>query len=173
MEALNINDRKLAKTFFYAFIYGASPTKLGSILGVSPVQGKILKDQFLRNVPSLGALLSKVEDAASRGYIRGLDGRRLYVRHAHAALNTLLQGGGSIVCKQWSVNMDRSIRSEKLKANLVNTVHDELQYESHMDDAERLVELSSLTIKEAGRMLKLRLPMDAEAKIGMSWADTH
>ena len=69
--------------------------------------------------------------------------------------------------------MDRSIRSEKLKANLVNTVHDELQYESHMDDAERLVELSSLTIKEAGRMLKLRLPMDAEAKIGMSWADTH
>ena len=173
MQALGIDDRKLAKTFFYAFVYGASPTKLGSILGVSPVQGKILKDQFLKNVPSLGALLSKVEDAASRGYIRGLDGRRLYVRHAHAALNTLLQGGGSIVCKQWSVNMDRSIRSEKLKANLVNTVHDELQYESHADDAKRLVELSSLTIKEAGRMLNLRLPMDAEAKIGMSWADTH
>ena len=173
MKALKIKDRKLAKTFFYAFLYGASPTKLGSILGVSPVQGKIFKDQFLKNVPSLGTLLSKVEDAASRGYIRGLDRRRLYVRHAHAALNTLLQGAGSIVCKQWSINMDRKIQSEGLKANLVNTVHDELQYESHMDDAERLVELSSLTIKEAGCMLKLRLPMDSEAKIGMSWADTH
>ena len=173
MQALDIDDRALAKTFIYAFLYGASPSKLGSILNLSQSQGGVIRQRFLNNMPSLQNLLARVEQVADRGYIRGIDGRRLYVRSAHAALNTLLQGGGAILCKQWSICMDRAIEKEHLRAKLVNTIHDELQFEVHQQDAERVAELAQSSIREAGHLLKLRVQMDAEAKIGFSWADTH
>ena len=173
MQALDIDDRALAKTFIYAFLYGASPSKLGSILNLSQSQGGVIRQRFLNNMPSLQNLLARVEQVADRGYIRGIDGRRLYVRSSHAALNTLLQGGGAILCKQWSICMDRAIEKERLRAKLVNTIHDELQFEVHRQDVERVAELAQSSIREAGHLLKLRVQMDAEAKIGFSWADTH
>ena len=173
MQALDIDDRALAKTFIYAFLYGASPSKLGSILNLSQSQGGVIRQRFLNNMPSLQNLLARVEQVADRGYIRGIDGRRLYVRSSHAALNTLLQGGGAILCKQWSICMDRAIEKERLRAKLVNTIHDELQFEVHRQDADRVAELAQSSIREAGHLLKLRVQMDAEAKIGFSWADTH
>ena len=173
MQALDIDDRALAKTFIYAFLYGASPSKLGSILNLSQSQGGIIRQRFLNNMPSLQNLLARVEQVSDRGYIRGIDGRRLYVRSSHAALNTLLQGGGAILCKQWSICMDTAIEKERLRAKLVNTIHDELQFEVHQQDAERVAELAQSSIREAGHLLKLRVQMDAEAKIGFSWADTH
>ena len=173
MQALDIDDRALAKTFIYAFLYGASPSKLGSILNLSQSQGGVIRQRFLNNMPSLQNLLARVEQVADRGYIRGIAGRRLYVRSSHAALNTLLQGGGAILCKQWSICMDRAIEKERLRAKLVNTIHDELQFEVHRQDADRVAELAQSSIREAGHLLKLRVQMDAEAKIGFSWADTH
>ena len=173
MQALDIDDRAVAKTFIYAFLYGASPSKLGSILNLSQSQGGVIRQRFLNNMPSLQNLLARVEQVADRGYIRGIDGRRLYVRSSHAALNTLLQGGGAILCKQWSICMDRAIEKERLRAKLVNTIHDELQFEVHRQDADRVAELAQSSIREAGHLLKLRVQMDAEAKIGFSWADTH
>ena len=173
MQALDIDDRALAKTFIYAFLYGASPSKLGSILNLSQSQGGVIRQRFLNNMPSLQNLLARVEQVADRGYIRGIDGRRLYVRSSHAALNTLLQGGGAILCKQWSICMDRAIEKERLRAKLVNTIHDELQFEVHRQDADRVAELAQSSIREAGHLLKLRVQMDAKAKIGFSWADTH
>ena len=173
MQALDIDDRSLAKTFIYAFLYGASPQKLGSILNLSQSQGGVIRQRFLNNMPSLQSLISRVEQVSGRGYIRGIDGRRLYVRHSHAALNTLLQGAGAILCKQWSICMDKSIQKEALKAKLVNTIHDELQFEAHKEDVERVAELAQSSIREAGHLLKLRVQMDAQSKIGFSWADTH
>ena len=173
MQALDITDRSLAKTFIYAFLYGASAAKLGSILKLNPSQGGAIRQRFLNNMPSLQNLIARVDQVSSRGYIRGVDGRRLYVRHVHAALNTLLQGAGAILCKQWSVCMDRAILKHNLRAKLVNTIHDELQFEVHKDDAKQVTELAQSSIREAGHLLDLRVQMDAEAKIGFSWADTH
>ena len=69
--------------------------------------------------------------------------------------------------------MDKSIQKEALKAKLVNTIHDELQFEAHKEDVERVAELAQSSIREAGHLLKLRVQMDAQSKIGFSWADTH
>ena len=77
------------------------------------------------------------------------------------------------MCKQWSICMDEAIQKEGLRAKLVNTIHDELQFEAHKQDAERITELAQSSIREAGHLLNLRVQMDAESKIGLSWADTH
>ena len=172
-KAAGLETRAQAKTFIYAFLYGAGPAKIGTISGGGAKEGQKLIDSFLRNTPSLRNLREKVEKLASRGYLPGLDGRILFVRSAHAALNTLLQGAGAIVMKQALVVLDESIRKEKLDAKFVANVHDEWQMEVAEIHAQRVGDLAVDSIRKAGIMLNLRCPLDGEYKIGNNWKETH
>ena len=171
--AAGLETRPQAKTFIYAFLYGAGPAKIGSVVGGGKKEGQHLIKSFLDNTPALKALRAKVERMAAKGWLPGLDGRRLHIRSAHAALNTLLQSAGSIVMKQGLVLLDRKIQEEKLNANFVANVHDEWQLEVPKESAETVGRLAVEAIKEAGVVLGLRCPMDGEFKIGKSWAETH
>jgi DNA polymerase I-like protein with 3'-5' exonuclease and polymerase domains len=171
--AAGLETRPQAKTFIYAFLYGAGPAKIGSIVGGGKKEGQVLIESFLDNTPALKALRAKVERMASKGWLPGLDGRRLQIRSAHAALNTLLQSAGAIVMKQGLVILDRKIQREKLDAHFVANVHDEWQLEVHKKDAETVGRYAVEAIKEAGEVLGLRCPLDGEFKIGESWAQTH
>jgi len=162
-----------AKTFIYAFNYGASDKKLGSIVNGSVEQGRQLRTKFLSNVPKLANLIRNVERAAKRGYIRGIDGRRLMIRQPRKALNSLLQGAGAICCKQWSIFLDEEIMKRKLDAHLVNTIHDEQQYEVRKDHAEELVSLADPCISKVSDFFNMHIQLNADAKVGLSWAETH
>ena len=172
-EATGLRTRSQAKTFIYAFLYGAGAERLGSVVNGTARDGAMLKKKFLYNMPSLQKLLDKVQRLSSNGSIKGLDGRRLIIRHQHASLNTLLQGAGAITCKQWSICMHRYIKDNKLNAKLVNTIHDELQYEVHNDDVEQMIIGADKMMQEAGKLLGVRLQLNADAKVGTTWADTH
>ena len=171
--AAGLETRAESKRFIYAFLYGAGAEKLGSVVGGTASEGAKLKRDFLSNMPALEELITKVQAMAEKGSLKGLDGRRILVRHQHAALNTLLQGAGAISCKQWSICMDDEIRKRKLKANLVNTIHDEMEFEVHRNDVDEIISISDLTMQKAGIILNVRLPLNADAKIGVNWAETH
>jgi DNA polymerase I-like protein with 3'-5' exonuclease and polymerase domains len=172
-KAAGLNTRSQAKTFIYAFLYGAGVEKLGTVVNGTAKDGAQLKRQFLSNIPSLQKLMNRVQRASEKGNVKGLDGRRILIRHQHAALNTLLQGAGAISCKQWSICMHRYIKLHKLDARLVNTIHDELQYEVHNRDVDKMIEGADKMMQEAGRLLGVRLELNADAKVGKTWASTH
>jgi DNA polymerase I-like protein with 3'-5' exonuclease and polymerase domains len=172
-KAAGLETRAQAKTFIYALLYGAGPSKIGTITGGGAKEGQKLIDSFLRNTPSLRTLRETVERLSQKGYLQGLDGRKLFIRSAHAALNTLLQGAGAIVMKQALVLLDDGIRKEKLDAKFVANVHDEWQMEVAEIHAQRVGELAVDSIKKAGIMLNLRCPLDGEYKIGNNWKETH
>ena len=110
---------------------------------------------------------------SKRGYVRGIDGRRIVVRRSYAALNTLLQGSGAICCKQWSIILDEEIQKRGLKAYLVNTIHDEQQYEVHKDHAEELVDMADSCMLKVSDYFDMEIPLNADAKIGGTWQETH
>lgn len=172
-KAAGLATRAQAKTFIYALLYGAGPAKIGSIVGGGYKEGQTLIDSFLRNTPSLQKLRDKVERISSAGTLPGLDGRKLQIRSAHSALNTLLQSAGAIVMKQGLVLLDEKIRKLKLDAKFVANVHDEWQIECGESDADLVGELAVQSIKEAGVKLGLRCPLDGEYKKGKTWAQTH
>ena len=172
-KAAGLETRNQAKTFIYAFLYGAGPEKIGSIVGGTASDGRDLREKFLKNVPNLQQLVSAVQKSSMRGFIRGLDGRRLWVRSSHASLNTLLQGGGAIACKQWAVFLKKEIDKRNLDAKLVNTIHDEQQYEVHKKDAEELCTVADQTMQQTGKFFKTRVILNADAKVGATWAETH
>jgi len=171
--AAGLETRPQAKTFIYAFLYGAGPAKIGAIVGGGKKEGQDLIASFLDNTPALKALRAKVERVASKGCVPGLDGRQLQIRSAHAALNTLLQGAGAVVMKQALVILNAKIQKEKLNANFVANVHDEWQLEVHKDHAEKVGRYAVASIEEAGKVLGLRCPLTGEYRVGKSWAETH
>jgi len=172
-KAAGLETRAQAKTFIYAFLYGAGAAKIGSIVGGGAATGQKLIDSFLRNTPGLLSLRKTIEKLAPKGHLPGLDGRRIFIRSEHAALNTLLQGAGAIVMKKALVLLDEQIRKHKLEAKFVANVHDEFQIEALEKDAQKVGELAVDSIKKAGIMLNLRCPLDGEYKIGHNWCQTH
>jgi len=172
-KAAGLATRDQAKTFIYAFIYGAGSAKIGSIVGGSATEGQNLIDNFLDSLPSLAELRSKVDNKARSGYIPGLDGRKLHVRHQHAAMNLLLQGAGAIVCKQWVVFIDQLIKKHRLDVKLVASIHDEYQFDCRKDQAEQFGKLTREAMKLTEKELNVRCPLDSEYKVGLNWSETH
>ncbi len=173
MELAGIKNRDQAKTFIYAFLYGAGAEKIGKIIGAGKEQGNVLINRFLSNLPSLKRLRSQVENAGYRGKIKAIDGRYLKVRSAHSALNTLLQGAGAIICKHWLLRITHRVYNKKLNVKLVASVHDEYQFEVHNKDISEFCSITKIAMKETENLLKLRCPLDNDYKVGTTWAETH
>jgi len=173
MKAAGLTNRNQAKTFIYAFLYGAGAGKIGSIVGGSEQEGRRLMTRFLRNTPALGVLKEVVSNAATKGWVRGLDGRHLIVRSEHSALNTLLQGAGAIVMKKALVILQKKINCGIINASFCANVHDEWQIEVPQEDAERVGKMAVEAIEEAGKHFNLRCPLTGEYNVGNTWKDTH
>jgi len=171
--AAGLQSRDQAKTFIYAFLYGGGDGKIGEIVGGKAQDGKRLKAKFLDNTPALRELRGEVDRGSSKGWIRGLDGRRLHIRSAHSALNVLLQSAGAIVMKQALVLLEKFASTYKIDYKFVLNVHDEFQVEVKETQAEQFGRLAVDCIIRAGIDFKLNCPLDGEYKVGSNWAQTH
>ena len=172
-KAAGLDTRPQAKTFIYAFLYGAGDAKIGSIVGGSSRKGAQLKQSFLDSLPALLKLINKVARHGLQGSLPGLDGRRVLIRSEHAALNTLLQSAGAIVMKQALVLATNKLARYGYPYKLVAQVHDEFQVEVPEEYAQQVGAVFRNAIREAGRTLELRCPLDGEYKIGNNWSETH
>ena len=179
-KAAGLNSRDQAKTFIYGFLYGAGDAKIGSIVGGTSSDGKRLKGKFLRSLPALGRLSEAVKEAAKRGYLLGLDGRRLHIRSSHAALNTLLQSAGALVCKKWLVILEEELQKSGLQHGWDGDYafcawsHDEVQIACRTPEiATTVANLATACVPKAGEYFNFRCPLAGEAKMGVTWHDTH
>ena len=173
-ESVGLPNRDAAKKFKYAITYGARPKKLSATFGWSIEEATEKYDAFWAANPALARLVGDVQKAAkARGYLKGLDGRRIKVEAMHAALNRLFQSGGIIVMKYAMVLADRMIQEEGLTAYGLIRYHDEEQWESDPICAERVGQLGVKSIELAGKYLKLNVPLRGDYKIGPNWASTH
>jgi DNA polymerase-1 len=144
------------------------------------IKGGLLKARFLKNLPALGALVETVKAKAKEcGFLLLHDGRRVYIRYAHAALNSLLQGGGAIVCKRWIVRVARRLRAEfgppgwDGKWVPLGWIHDETQLAVRPEIVERVRQIQVEEIRAVGLEFNLRVPLDGESKAGQNWAECH
>jgi DNA polymerase-1 len=183
MKALGIDSRDDAKTWFYAFMYGAGAEKLGRILGeTSEVKAKRIgnaaKLKFLDSLPAFKSLTTTVQHRAEfQKFLRGLDGRKLHVRSSHSALNTLLQSAGALIMKKALYIMDDKYQSlgyvPGKHYEFVANVHDEVQIECDADIADSIGTIAKESIRLAGIHFNFRCPLDGEYNIGANWSETH
>jgi DNA polymerase-1 len=168
-----LQSRNQSKTFIYALLYGAGNKKIGSVVGGSEKDGQKLRERFFANQPTFKTLRDRVTQASAKGFLRGLDGRKIHIRNSHAALNTLLQGGGSVAMKRALVILNNKAKESNIDYKFVANVHDEWQVEVKKEQAKLFGELGVTAIKEAGDYYNMRCPLDGEYKIGGNWSETH
>jgi DNA polymerase-1 len=168
-----LESRDQAKTFIYALLYGAGDAKLGTVAGGGQQAGKKLRERFMSNLPAFADLKDRVAGEAGQGWIYGLDGRRLYIRSEHAALNTLLQGAGAIVMKKALCLLQEYAILWNLDYYFVGNIHDEVQAEVRQSQADKYGRLAVSCLEAAGIELGLNCKLTGEYQVGESWADTH
>lgn len=180
-KAAGLPTRGNAKSFIYAFLYGAGDAKIGEIVGKGPKGGAKLKERFLKQTPALARLRDAVQATVKkRGYLIGLDGRHLHSRSAHSALNLLLQSAGALICKQWLVVMEQNLAAAGLKHGwdgdyaLMAWVHDEVQVScKDQETAEKVAAIAVESIKQVTDIFNFNCPLTGEAKLGSNWAECH
>jgi DNA polymerase-1 len=199
MRAFGFHSRDSAKTGIYAMLYGAAGLLMFGVAyddylkagidlkkqykteGSQRKFGDNLIGQFLERTPALGKLRKAVSAAAKRGFLTGLDGRSIHIRHAHAALNSLLQGAGAVAAKQWLVEIVKAaegrgwVWSEDWSGDycFCGWIHDEVQIAVRAEIAEEFGAMVVKAAADAGVALNIRVPVGAECGIGITWADTH
>ena len=190
-QAAGLPERNQAKTFIYAFLYGAGDAKIGKIIGGDAAEGKQIKRKFLKATPAIKNLRDAVQNAIvetergkvvrwKRHYLKGLDGRHLSVRSPHSALNLLLQSAGALICKKWIVETEKGLIGRGLKHGwdgdfaYMAWVHDEIQVACRTKEiAEIVVEEAQLAMRRAQSFFSFRMQLDTEGKIGKNWCDCH
>jgi len=182
--------RSKSKNGKYAVTYGASAPKLAKTLGKPEREGTMLFDNFWKANPGLKKLKDKIEheweSVGEKKWIRGIDGRRLYSRSKHSLVNLLFQSTGAIivdyaVClfdmKMGNMNLDSLGRPYyTYKGKVVKRVqyfHDEYGTETEPEIAEEIAKIMEWSMMEAGKRLKLNVPLVGESKIGKNWCETH
>lgn len=190
--------RDNAKTFIYAFLYGAGDAKIGTIVGGGAAEGKRLKNNFMAATPAIASLRESIEATLvesskwvdkkqvvkwKRKWLKGMDGRKLHVRSPHSALNTLLQSAGALACKLWAIETIRILEEvHGLKQGttkdcdfmLCAWVHDELQLIARTPAiAATIAQASAEAMKMAGEHFGFRCPLEADSKQGDSWLECH
>lgn len=142
-------------------------------------RGRFARERMEQGLVGYQDLVKAVQDVAKgRGWLRGLDGRRLRIRKQHAALNTLLQSAGALLVKKATVIMWRRLEAEGYRMGVdwapLAHIHDEVQIEAKDVETARIVgRVFVESLVEAGKQFKFLCRLDGEFKVGTNWADTH
>lgn len=140
-------------------------------------KAKIILNKFDEHIVGLKTITDLVSAAAMKGWLVGLDGRKLISRKAYSALNLLLQSGGAMAVKVWMMLLHRRLIAEGLVPGVdfkqMTWSHDEFQFSHRPGLGPLIAKCAKETIKEAGIHLKLKGELRADAKTGLNWATCH
>lgn len=162
----------LARRFDEEFVAKLDDNQMARI-----AKARIIIVKFEKGIEGLKDLKDTVSQVAKRGWLRGMDGRKVHVRKAHAALNTLLQSAGAQTCKLWMRLTHEKLAQRGLvwgkDFRQTLWVHDELQFTHRPGLAPIIKECAYEAIKEAGIRLGLRGEYRGDCKTGFNWAECH
>ena len=177
-EMAGLETRDQAKTLGFCLIYGGGDDKVGKIVGGGAREGKKLKERYFKELPAFGSLYNAVRSAASRGYLKGLDGRKIFIRSEHSALNYLLQSAGAVVSKVAIVEYQRILKEEHGMIHgkdykQVAWIHDAITCEVPEEKSDVVGNALVQAFKNTTDILNLRCPQDGKYLIGKTFADVH
>jgi len=185
-KMFGVETRDIAKRLLYGVLYGAGALKAGTIIDPNEKDEVVLRklgataiNSFMDGVPALRKLKQLIDETIGlRGYLIGLDRRTLHCRSAFKGLNVLLQASGAAIMKQVVVTTHNNIEQN---LGLVHGkdweqllfVHDEIQVACDPRHTELIKEQALAAFPQAQQFFGFRCPIEGDAKVGCTWADTH
>lgn len=176
------SSRPVAKSYLYAYLFGAGDAKLGQVLTgkTNASAGAKSRVDFAKGIQGLQELKDKLAKlwkntrfSSGEGKIPGLDGRTIFVPSDHQALNYLLQSAEGITCKAAVSYQMEKIKEEGLRAEPRLFYHDETAWVSHPDDAARVGQILKESFAEGPKWFGVECMDGGDPSFGNSYADVH
>ena len=183
LEQVDSTLRSRIKGMTYGLAYGLSAYGLSQQLGIPPDEAQELMDAYFARFPKVRSYLQGVVEQARRdGWTETLYGRRRYLPDLRSdnrqrrqmaermALNAPIQGTAADIIKLAMLAVDRRMRAEGLRSQLLLQVHDELVCEVAPGEEDRL---RALLVEEMSSVADLALPLEVDTASGASWYDAE
>lgn len=177
-------QRRSAKAINFGLIYGMSAFGLSRQLNIGAGEAKKYMDLYFERYPGVLRYMEATRaQAANKGYVETLDGRRLWLPDINssnairrkaaerAAINAPMQGTAADIIKRAMIAVDGWLLQQNSdEVKMIMQVHDELVFEIHKD----AVAGASQTIRELmENSMKLDVPLQVEVGTGDNWDQAH
>jgi len=166
-------SRAEAKPFFFAWAFGAGGRKLASILGIPESAGNKAKNKFLNRWPTLRDLTKRSQVAAQRGYLYGVDGRKIIVEESYKAFCYLIQGTEAIIFKHTIVDINEGFEAAGIKFLQLLAYHDECSWEIDPVDAGQAEGIIRRCFEETPKKFGITLMCAGDVKCGNDYLEVH
>ena len=183
LEDVSDNERRNAKAINFGLIYGMSAFGLAKQLGIPRGEAQEYIDRYFEKYPGVKRYMENTRaDAAEKGYVETLFGRRLYLPEINSrngqrrqaaertAINAPMQGTAADIIKHAMIKVHHWLEDSKLDALMIMQVHDELVFEVKESQVDDLVKEVTQRMEAAA---KLDVPLIVDAGIGNNWEEAH
>ncbi len=183
LDAVTPDQRRSSKAINFGLIYGMSAFGLAKQLQVGRAEAQDYIERYFARYPGVRQFMDRTRvEAAERGYVETLFGRRLYLpeigaRNANlrqaaerTAINAPMQGTGADIIKRAMLAVDQWLENDKIDARLIMQVHDELVFEVAAAQVESFCDQVRALMAGAA---ELAVPLVVDARAGANWDEAH
>lgn len=183
LEEVTKEQRSNAKTVNFGIIYGVSAFGLSNQTSLSRKESAELIDAYYATYPKLKSYMSnQVDFARENGYVQTVLGRRRYLKDINSAnmmvksgaernaVNAPIQGSAADIIKIAMINIHKKLTSENWKSKMLLQVHDELVFDVHNSELEKIQPMIKHEMENAFIM---DVPLDVEIGLGKNWLEAH
>ncbi len=176
-------QRSNAKTVNFGIIYGVSAFGLSNQTSLSRSESAALIDAYYKTYPKLKSYMSEqVDFARENGYVQTVLGRRRYLKDINSAnaivrsgaernaVNAPIQGSAADIIKIAMINIYKKLSQENWKSKMLLQVHDELVFDVHNTELEKIQPMIKHEMENA---FKMAVPLDVEIGVGKNWLEAH
>ncbi|MBI1836960.1 MAG: DNA polymerase I [Flavobacteriia bacterium] len=182
-EEVTRNQRSAAKAVNFGIIYGQSAFGLSQTLNISRTEAKEIIDSYYAQYGTIKTYMDEtVAKARENGYVETIMKRRRYLPDINSsnaivrgfaernAVNAPIQGSAADIIKMAMVAVYREMKKTKIKSKLILQVHDELVFDVHVEEIDRMKSLVKNAMENA---VQLTVPMEVEMELAKNWLEAH
>ena len=183
LDEVTKEQRSHAKTVNFGIIYGVSAFGLSNQTNLSRKESAELIEAYYQTYPKLKSFMtSQVDFARENGYVETISGRRRYLKDINSAnaivrggaernaVNAPIQGSAADIIKIAMINIHKKLTSEHWKSKMLLQVHDELVFDVHNSELEKIQPMIKHEMENA---FKMAVPLDVEIGLGKNWLEAH
>jgi DNA polymerase-1 len=183
LEEVTREQRSHAKTVNFGIVYGVSAFGLSNQTSLSRSESKDLIDAYYKTYPRLKQYIGEqVEIAREQGYVQTISGRRRYLKDINSqnmvvrggaernAVNAPIQGSAADIIKIAMINIQKRLVNENWKSKMLLQVHDELVFDVHTSELERIKPMIKEEMESA---FILDVPLEVDMGQGNNWLEAH
>lgn len=183
LEEVSKTQRGQAKTVNFGIIYGQGAFALAEQTGLSRSEAKQMIEAYFETYPKLKEYMAEqVKKARELGYVETILGRKRHLKdinsnnfvvRGHAernAVNAPVQGSAADVVKMAMIKIDKQLDEQNLQTKMLLQVHDELVFESPIEEIEVATKLIKTEMESA---IETQVPLLVEVGVGNNWLEAH